>query len=96
MDAGKFAKLDRIDGEADVAVPGKPCPVMLVVGFVAIIDPINPHSAVAANIKDRRSWFVEILRHIQVAGDVQAGARLKVEFSNLKLVMFYRAGNGSL
>ena len=96
VDAGKLAKLDCVDGKADIAVPGKPCPVMLIVGFVAVIDAINPYSAVAANVKDRRCRFVEVLRHIQVACDVQAGARLKVQLSNLKFVMFYRAGNGGL
>ena len=96
MYAGKLTELDRVDGEADVAVSGKPSAMMLVVGFVAIIDAVNLHATVAANVEDRRRGGGEILGHVQVAGDVQAGAGLKVKVAHLELVVLHRAGDGGL
>ena len=70
--------------------------MMLVVGFVAIIDAVNLHATVAANIEDRRRGLGEILGHVQVAGDVQSGAGLKVKVAYLELLVLHRAGDGGL
>ena len=96
VDAFEFAELDRVNGEANVAVPGEPGAVMLVVCFVAVIDAVNPHSAVTTNVKDRRCRGGEVVRHVQVAGDVEAGAGLEVQVSHLELVVFHRASDGGL
>ena len=96
VDAFEFAELDRVNDEADIAVPGEPGAVMLVVCFVAIIDAVNLHATVPANVEDRRRGGGEILGYVQVAGDVQAGAGLKVKVAHLELVVLHRACDGGL
>ncbi len=93
VDALKFAKLDRVDREANVAVAGEPRAVMLVVSLVAVIDAVDLHPAVAADVEDRRGGGGEFLRHVKIAGDVQAGAGLVVELAHLEFVVLHRAGD---
>ena len=52
MHALKFAQLDGVDGEADVAVTCEPCAMVLVAGFVSEARWAVFHNRVAADVED--------------------------------------------
>src|SRR5207253_402783 len=101
MDAGDFAQLQRVDGQADVAVGGEPHAVVLEGGFVAIAAA----AGMAADVEDggefNRSLLLRGLtppaqfgfRAVEVAGDVEAGAALEVELVDDDAVALQSAGN---
>ena len=53
VDAFDLAELNRVDRQANVAVPREPSPVVLVVGFVSEADPILFDATVTADIENR-------------------------------------------
>ena len=94
--AGQFTELNGVDRQADITVSGKPSAVVLIVGFVAVIDSVDLHPAVAANVKNGRRRAVHFFWHVKVAGDVEAGAGLIVKFVNLELVVLHHTGDFGL
>jgi hypothetical protein len=66
--AGDLAELERIQGEADVAVRREPRRVILVADFAAVRDAVLHDIAMPADVKNRRMRAGGD-RPIQVSGD---------------------------
>ena len=96
MVALELTELNRVDDEADVPMTREPRGVMLIVGFGAVADAGLLHIRVAADIQDRRRLPRELLRHIQIRRDVEAGHRLVVELLDKKLRLLLPAGDDGL
>ena len=94
--AWQFTELDGVNRQADVTVAGKPSAVVLIVGFVAVIDSVDLHPAVPADVKNGGRRAVHFLWHVKVGGDVEAGAGLIVQFADLKLVVLHYTGDFGL
>ena len=75
-----LTQLQSVDRQAGVAVAGEPAAVVLVVHLAAVADPVLLDLAVAANIEDRRQAALVFFWQVKVAGNIQPGARLKLNF----------------
>ena len=82
MNSFDLTELHGVDRQADVTVPSKPCSVVLVVRLVAVADIALFDSTMTAHIEDRRQRPSLFFGSIEIAGDVQPGARLKMHSLN--------------
>src|SRR5262249_20956657 len=76
VNARDLAELQRVDDQADVTVRGEPHAVILKGGLVAV--PAAPR--VTAHIEHCGKFAGCLLRTIEVAGDIEAGPALVVQF----------------
>jgi len=96
MNAFDFAKLQGIDHQADIAVPREPGPVVLVMRLPTEVDAVFRHAGVAADVENGRERAWALLRHEQVAGDVEPRTRLEMELLDGEFGVLQRAGHGCL
>ena len=80
-----LAELQRVEHEADVSMPGEPDAVMLVVDLVAEADAVFLHRTMPAQVQDGRHGLVDLLREIEVGGDIQSGPRLEMQLFDKKV-----------
>ena len=92
VDPFDLTELDRVDGHGDVALPGKPSRMVLVVGFVPEAHPILFDLAMPADIENRRQGFIDLLGQIEVPGDVESWTRLEVDLFHDKVLVLERPG----
>ena len=88
-----LAQLHRVDGQADIPVPGKPDSVMLISGLVAATNVVGPHRGMAADIENRRRRRAQFLRHIQIRRNVEPGHRLEMQLLHRELRMLDPSGD---
>ena len=69
---------------------------MLIVRFVAAADVPLLHATVPANVQDRGRWLGNVLRQVQVAGNVESGTRLKMQSFDSELVVIRHALKGAM
>jgi len=93
MKALDFAKLDGVDQQTNVAVAGKPGAVMLVASLVTATHAISDDTGVAADIENRWSGFLQLLRQVEIRRDIDPGQRLKVEFFDRELFLLQLAAD---
>src|SRR5215207_859891 len=96
MEALEFAKLNGVDGEANVTMPREPGAVMLIIRFRAVTDPGVFHVGVTAYIEDGGEFARAFLRHVEVPRRVQAGHGLVVEVLDYKLIVLGPTGDRRL
>ncbi len=94
MNRGDLAQLQRVDHQADVAVPGEPDAVRLIGGLVAVAAA----AGVSADVEHGRQPLpgLHLRRPIEVARDVQPRPALVVEHVDHEAVALERPGDGGL
>src|SRR5207245_1219647 len=92
VNAGYLAKLQRVDDEADVAIPRAPDSMVLKSGLVAVAVP----AGVAADVEDGGQLALDFLRAVEIPGHVQPRPALEVEFLDNEVISFDCAGDRGL
>ena len=88
-----LAELEGVENETGVAVFRKPVAVVLVGRLVAVADPVDLHSAVTADVEDRRERTLLLHGTVEVGGDIETGFGLEDDFLHDHSVALDRAGD---